>query len=258
MLRVSRLNIAPVRSLGLETREEIRVEATGVAEDRRFFVTDADNRLVDQLIAPTMVQVSAWTDPDATILRLTFPDGRVIEDEVRLAEPIETPIHGRTGVGHVVDGPFGAALGALLGKDVRVVRCDRPGGTRTKSPVTLVSDGSLDVLGAALGVGAVDARRFRMLVELDGGGPHEEDTWVGGRIGLGGTILRVSGAVPRCAMTTHDPNTGDRDFDTLHAIKAYRGLVNGKDLMFGVYGEVDQPGTIRLGDEVTVLEPQLV
>lgn len=258
MPRVSRLNIAPVRSLGLETREEIRVEAAGVAEDRRFFVADADNRLVDQLIAATMVQVSAWTDPDATILRLTFPDGRVIEDEVRLAEPIETPIHGRTGVGHVVDGPFAAALGDFLGKVVLVVRCDRPGGTRTKSPVTLVTDGSLDALGAALRVGAIDARRFRMLVELDGGGPHEEDTWVGGRIGLGETILRVSGAVPRCAMTTHDPATGDRDFDTLHAIKEYRGLVNGKDLMFGVYGEVEQPGTIRLGDEVKILEPQLV
>ncbi len=256
MPRVSRLNIAPVRSLGLESRDEIRVEAKGVVEDRRFFVADADNRLVDQLIAAAMVQVSAWTDPDATVLRLTFPDGRVVEDGVRLAEPIETPIHGRTGVGHVVDGPFAAALGEFLGREVRVVRCDRPGGTRVKSPVTLVTDGSLAVLGAALGVGAVDARRFRMLVELEGGGPHEEDTWVGGRIGLGGTILRVSGAVPRCAMTTHDPDTGDRDLDTLHAIKAYRGLVDGKDLMFGVYGEVERPGTIRLGDEVTILGPQ--
>ena len=256
MPRVSRLNIAPVRSLGLESRNEIRVEAKGVAEDRRFFVTDADNRLVDQLIAATMVQVSAWTDPDATVLRLTFPDGRVIEDQVRLAEPIETPIHGRTGVGHVVDGPFGAALGEFLGKDVRIVRCDLPGGTRVKSPVTLVTDGSLDALGAALGVGAVDARRFRMLVELDGGDAHEEDTWVDHRIALGETILRVSGAVPRCAMTTHDPVTGERDLDTLHAIKEYRGLVNGKDLMFGVYGEVERPGTVRVGDEVTVLGPQ--
>ncbi len=256
MPHVSRLNIAPVRSLGLESRDSIRVEANGVAEDRRFFVTDANNRLVDQLIAATMVQVSAWTDPDAAVLRLTFPDGRVIEDDVRLGDHVETPIHGRTGVGHVVDGPFADALGAFLGKDVRVVRCDRPGGTRIKSPVTLVSDGSLDAIGAVLGVGDVDARRFRMLIELDGGGPHEEDTWVGGRIALGETILRVSGAVPRCAMTTHDPKTGERDLDTLHAIKEYRGLVDGKDLMFGVYGEVDQPGTIRVGDVVTVLGSQ--
>ena len=170
MPRVSRLNIAPVRSLGLESRDEIRVEAKGVLEDRRFFVTDAGgDRIVDQLIAGTMVQVAAWTDPDATVLRLTFPDGRVVEDDVRLAEPIETPIHGRTGVGHVVDGPFAAALGEFLGRDVVLVRCDRPGGTRIANAVTLVTDGSLDALGAALGVGAVDARRFRMLIELEGG-----------------------------------------------------------------------------------------
>lgn len=253
MPRVARLNIAPVRSLGLESREEILLGPLGVAEDRRFFVIDEGGRLVDQLIAGEMVQVAAWTNPDATVLRLTFPDGRVCEDEVRLDGPIEAPIHGRVGIGHVVDGPWGDVLGAFLGRPVRIVRCDRIGGTRRAHPATLVTDGSLDALGAALGVGAVDARRFRMLIELEGGGPHEEDAWVGGRIGLGETILRISAPIPRCAMTTHDPETGARDLDTLHAIKEYRGLVDGKDLMFGVFGEVEQPGRIRLGDAVRVV-----
>jgi uncharacterized protein YcbX len=257
MPRVRRLNIAPVRSLGLESRDEIRLETKGVLEDRRFFVADATgNRIVDQLIAGTMVQVAAWTDPDATVLRLTFPDGRVVEDEVRLAHAIETPIYGRTGIGHVVDGPFAAALGEFLGRDVLLVRCDQPGGTRIANAVTLVTDGSLDALGAVLGVGAVDARRFRMLIELEDGAAHEEDTWIGGRIALGDTVLRITAGVARCAMTTHDPDTGHRDLDTLHGIKAYRGLVDGKDLMFGVRGDVERTGTIRLGDEVSVLGSQ--
>jgi uncharacterized protein YcbX len=117
----------------------------------------------------------------------------------------------------------------------------------------LVSDGSLDALAAVLGVGDVDSRRFRMLIELEGAGAHEEDTWVGGLIGLGATVLRISAPVARCAMTTHDPETGQRDHDTLRAIKEYRGQVDGKDLMFGVWGEVETPGVIRLGDEVRVL-----
>lgn len=96
-------------------------------------------------------------------------------------------------------------------------------------------------------------RNARMLIELDGDEPHVEDRWVGGRIELGGTILRVSAPVPRCAMTTHHPETGERDLDTLRAIKDYRGLVDGKDLMFGVWGEVLQPGTIRIGDAVKVV-----
>ena len=205
MPRVARLSIAPVRSLGLEHRDEIQVEPNGVLEDRRFYVIDAGGRLVDQLIAASMVQVTAWTDPQATRLRLSFPDGTVVEDEVRPAEAIETEVHKRTAVGHVVDGPWAAPLSAFLGREVRVVRCDRPGGTRTKHPTSLVTDGSLAALGAALGVGDVDSRRFRMLIELGDGAAHEEDTWVGCRVGLGGTILRISAPVPRCAMTTHDP-----------------------------------------------------
>ena len=254
MPRVARLNIAPVRSLGLESREEILLGPDGVAEDRRFYVIDAGDRLVDQLTASEMVQVASWTDPDATVLRLTFPDGRVVEDEVRLDEAIETHIHGRTAIGQIVDGPWGAALSTHIGRHVRIVRCDRIGGTRSAHPATLVSDGSLEALGAVLGVGDVDARRFRMLIELEGGAAHEEDTWVGGRIGLGETVFQISAPVPRCAMTTHDPETGARDLDTLRAIKDYRGQVDGKDLMFGVWGEVETPGVIRLGDEVRVLD----
>jgi uncharacterized protein YcbX len=253
MPHVARLNIAPVRSLGLETREEIMLGPLGVAEDRRFFVIDDHGRLLDQVVLGEMVQVGAWTNPEATVLRLTFPNGIVCEDEVRLDGPIEAEVHGRVAIGHIVEGPWGEALGAFLGRPVQIVRCDRVGGTRRAHPATLVTDGSLDALGAVLGVGDVDARRFRMLIELEGGDAHEEDTWLGGRIGLGETVLRVSGQVARCAITTHDPDTGKRDYDTLRAIKEYRGQISGKDLMFGVWGEVETPGRIRRGDEVRIL-----
>jgi len=253
MPRVSRLNIAPVRSLGLESREEILLGPDGVAEDRRFYVIDADGRLVDQLIAGSMVQVRAWTDPGATRLHLTFPDGQVVEGEVGLADPIETTIYRRTAIGHIVEGPWGPALSGFLGRAVRLVRTDRIGGTRAKHPATLVTHASVDALAATLGKGAVDARRFRMLIELDGDVAHEEDSWIGRRIALGEAVLRISAPVARCAMTTHDPDTGLRDFDTLHAIRAYRGLADGKDIMFGVFGEVEQPGRIALGDAVRVV-----
>ncbi len=78
MLSVSRLSIAPVRSLGLEHPEEIVVTETGVVEDRRFFLADDANRLVDRLVVGELVQIAAHTDPAASTLRLTFPDGRVV------------------------------------------------------------------------------------------------------------------------------------------------------------------------------------
>ena len=119
MPRVSRLNIAPVRSLGLEHRDEVELGERGVLEDRRYYVVDGNGRLVDQLTDGSMVQVKAWTDPDATRLRLTFPNGTVVEEVVSLDGPIETAIYKRTAVGHVVTGPWAAPLGEFLGKDVQ-------------------------------------------------------------------------------------------------------------------------------------------
>jgi uncharacterized protein YcbX len=253
MPRVARFSIAPVRSLGLEHPREIALTELGVVEDRRFYLIDDAGRLVDRLVVPRLVQVAAHTDPAATSLRLELPDGQVVEDDVRLAEPVETPIHGRTGVGRIVDGPWAHPLSDFAGLRLRIVRTDRPGGTRTKHPATLLTDGSVARLGAQLGVEGMDPRRFRMLIDLEDGAAHEEDRWVGGRIALGEAILQISAPVPRCAITTQDPRTGERDLDTLRAIRDYRGLANGKDLLFGVWGEVERPGAIRLGDEVRVL-----
>ena len=256
MPAVARLNISPVLSLGLEHRDSIDVGPRGVVEDRRFFIVDDADRLIDQLLVDSMVQVSAWTDPDATTLRLTFPDGRVVEDDVALGAAFDSIIRKRPTQGNEVGGPFAAAISDFVGRSVRLIRADRPGATRGDGAVSMVTDASLDRLGHQLGVGDVDGRRFRMLIDLTGDVAHEEDGWIGHRVELGETILRVSGAIPRCAMTTHDPDSGERDYDTLHAIKEYRGFAgpDGKDLMFGVYGEVERTGTIRVGDEVRLLD----
>jgi uncharacterized protein YcbX len=253
---VTHLNIAPVASLGLEARERIDLTERGVAEDRRFFIVNDTDRHIDQLTAARMVQVAAWTDAEGTSLRMTFPDGGVVEDDVRLGAAYAGSVYKHPVNGHVVEGPWADALSAFLHRPVRIIRCDEPGGTRADGRASLMTAASLDRLGHHLGVGGVDGRRFRMLIQLSGETPHEEDGWIGKQVELGETILRITGAVPRCAMTTHDPDSGERDLDTLHAIREYRGLTgeSGKDLMFGVYGDVDRPGSIRLGDAIRVLD----
>src|SRR3954449_5873257 len=171
MPRAVRFSIAPVRSLGLEHPEAIELTDRGVLEDRRFFLADDKNRLVDKLVIPTLSQITTHTDPDPTHLRMTFPDGTVVEDEVRVTDPIEIPIHGRTGVGHIVDGPWGPPLSAFAGRPITLVRCDRPGGTRNGNAVSLVGDGSLSELARRANVDAVDGRRLRVLLRARGDHP---------------------------------------------------------------------------------------
>ena len=99
----------------------------------------------------------------------------------------------------------------------------------------------------------VDGRRFRMLFTLSGCRPHEEDEWEGRLLRIGEAVVRAGGPVDRCAMTTRDPDTGARDLDTLGLIRSYRGLSERRTLDFGVYGEIVEPGRVRVGDTV---EPQ--
>jgi uncharacterized protein YcbX len=206
--------------------------------------------------------VAAETNAEATWLRLKSPDGRVIEGEVRLDEPVRTEIYGRLAVGHVVGGPWAAALTPFARRPVLLVRCDRPGGTRiradeehVRNAVSLVSDGSLAELARQLGVERVDGRRFRMLVEVEGAGAHEEDTWIGGSVAVGSAVLSITKPDARCAITTQNPDTGERDLDTLRTLLRYRGFRLGdpeRKIDFGVLGEVLRPGTISVGDEVRV------
>jgi MOSC domain-containing protein len=68
---------------------------------------------------------------------------------------------------------------------------------------------------------------------------------------VGDVLLRVTGNVGRCALTTRQPDTGVVDFKTLHHLKTYRGDVTTTEpLPFGVHARVLEPGRVRLGDAV--------
>jgi uncharacterized protein YcbX len=93
-----------------------------------------------------------------------------------------------------------------------------------------------------------------MTIEIEGvSRPHEEDSWAGREVRVGEVLLRVGTPVPRCVVTTLDPATGRRDFPTLRVIRDYRGLNAERELEFGVYAEVVEPGEARVGDPVEPL-----
>jgi len=80
---------------------------------------------------------------------------------------------------------------------------------------------------------------------------YAEDGWIGRDIRVGEAIVRVAGNVGRCAVTTHDPDTGRRSFDTLHALQRHRGHVTTSEpLPFGVWADVVQAGSVAVGDRV--------
>jgi uncharacterized protein len=247
---VARISTTPVKSLLLHHPDEILLEPFGVATDRRFYLIREDGRLLAGLHHGPLALVRADWDPGPDRLRLTFPDGEVVEGEVRLSEPSVTDFWGHRVGGRVVEGPWADAITAYAGRLVRLVKADEPAGGVDVEPLTLVSSESIAELARRAGRDAVDGRRFRMLLEIEGCDPHEEDTWSGRRARLGEALVEIGGPVPRCATTTRDPSTGKRDFDTLREIAAYRGKREGKKIDFGVYARVVEPGRVRVGDPV--------
>ena len=89
-----------------------------------------------------------------------------------------------------------------------------------------------------------------MMFEIDGVAAHEEDEWIGSPVRIGEAVVVVNGDVGRCVVTSHDPDGGVTDLDTLGVLARYRREGRAEPLPFGVYGTVVTPGSVKVGDTV--------
>ncbi|MEO5633162.1 MOSC N-terminal beta barrel domain-containing protein [Gaiella sp.] len=250
---VSEIAYCPVKGLALTLHDTVDLELTGVRDNRRFHLVGTDGRLANGKRAGALVQIAATCDPDGTALALRFPCGSVIESEVALGAPIVTDFYGRPAGGRLVEGPFAQALSDFVGRDLRLVRLDEPGAGSdrgSEGSVSLVSTATLERLALEAERETIDSRRFRMLFTITGVGEHEEETWLGRTVAIGDAIVRLEDVVGRCAVTTQDPDTGVPDLDTLRILKRYRPTGGAEPLPIGVWGQVEQPGVVRIGDAV--------
>ena len=251
MITVDAIYTAPVKSLGLAQPERVRVDVEGIIEDRRFHLVDSNGTLLTQREVGPLAQVKADYSVDPEWLRLRFPDGDTIEGSIDVGERVTTSIFGRDVAGRIVTGDWNAALSDFCGRPVRLVYSDQPGQCYDDYPISILSQTSVETLDK-LGPGTVTitGNRFRPNFMLGGCQPHEEDTWLNHVIQIGeDLILRIVARDPRCAITTHDPETGARDVDTLRLILSYRPDPGAA--YFGVFGIVEHAGEVSLGAQVT-------
>jgi uncharacterized protein YcbX len=179
----------------------------------------------------------------------------VLDEKIALGPEVATQFYGDTKTARLVDGQWSDVLSDLAGKPLRLVEAgdegavDRgPGGA-----VSVISAASLERLAQEGGLDGVDARRFRMLIEVDGLEAHAEDAWVGSTVRLGEALVGFEGHAGRCNITTRNPVTGNVDAPTLKILGRYRRDVESTEpLPFGIYGRVLEPGAVRVGDAVAV------
>ncbi len=115
---------------------------------------------------------------------------------------------------------------------------------------TLHSRESLAELAKASDLAEISELRFRSNIAIEGASAWEEFEWIGRTIRIGGIQFRVRKAVTRCLATHANPITGERDIDVMGTLTR---IVGQEQPQFAVSIAAKNPGTIHLGDEVTIM-----
>jgi MOSC domain-containing protein len=252
---VAGLAITPVKGMRIAAVEQIELGEWGARGNRVFYVVDDRARLVNGKQLGALHTIVPEYDPDAGTLALTFPDGSRAAGTVQYDATVATRFFSQPRDARKLRGPWSEALSAFVGRPLTLVEAEIAVDRGREGSTSIISRSSLRRLADIARRDAVDARRFRMLIEIDGVGAHEEDGWVGRRVRVGEATLAMHGHVGRCLTTSRDPESGDVDLPTLDVLGSYRRELDSTEpLPFGIYGEVLQGGTVRLGDAVELAD----
>jgi uncharacterized protein YcbX len=245
---ITALSLAPVKGMRIQRADALELGPTGARDDRRFCVVDPDGALLLTTRTPRLLQVEPrWEDG---VLALRLPDGtEVAEEPVLGARATTANYEGRQIRGRLVGGALAAAVAEHLDRPAQLFARDEDQRLADDAPVSLMSAASLAALGQELGGAAPDPRRFRMTIAIDGVGAWEEHGWGGLELSAGAAVLRGIEPVPRCVVTTRDPEAGTPDAPVTAALARLRGK---REVRFGIWCDVVAPGRVRVGDAVAL------
>jgi len=229
---VSELWRYPVKSFRGERLDELVVDGRGVLGDRAFAVRDANGKFGSGKTTRRFRLLRGLLDFAAR----TEDDGVVVE--------------GRDGAVFRVGDP---ALDALLSERYGEPLAVLPEGAVPHfdvGPVHLVTTSSLGWVADGYGGTAGDSRRYRpnLVLSVPEPGLLEEGR-SGAVVAIGPCVLRVSGPAERCVMVNNARDELAADPGVL------RFLVERNGTNLGVYADVVETGTVRVGDPVRVSLP---
>lgn len=185
--------------------------------------------------SPALAAIRAILHADGETVTLTHPD----RPTIRLAPDHE----GAAFIDWVAP-----LVPADRAQPVRVLRSGARGFTDTPEPtISLCNHSSHRAVSQRIGR-ELSPLRWRGNIWLDGLGPWEEFEWIGRRLRLGTAEIEVIERIVRCTATMANPETGQRDADTLKTLNEGWGHQD-----FGIYAVVTRPGTIQPGARCEVL-----
>ncbi|MGW0808221.1 MOSC domain-containing protein [Nonomuraea sp. NPDC002799] len=241
---VDSLWVYPVKgAVGVPAGEVGVLPGTGVPHDRSLAIARGDQPVPPRTAwRPRSAFMQVARDPDMTQVTVTMLGAGVVELRHR-AHPDGPPVRS--------DQPQEdqeAVLRQWFGDPgLRLVHADASGlWDLPDTELSLLNLASVRALERLTGC-ALDTRRFRANVHLDGLPAFAELSWVGRRIRLGDCEVEVIRPIQRCRATSANPGTGERDLELPSMLARAVGHPH-----LGVYARVAEPTRLRAGATVVV------
>lgn len=235
----------PVKSLRGEPIDTARVEADGVAGDRRWGIRDQrTRRILTARRRPELLGASATYRGDEPVI--TLPDGRTVtgpggHTDRQLSAWLASPVSLVPSSGEAGRAEFFADA---TDDTSEAVEFTMPVGRYVDAaPLLILTTASLRTAAGHHPNGTWDVRRFRpnVVIEVEGDG-WVEDSWVGRQIQIGAVTLVPTQPCVRCTMVTRSQPGLATDVDVFRTLaRHHRGL-------FGVWSDVVVPGSLSVGD----------
>jgi uncharacterized protein YcbX len=254
----------PIKSCAGTALDSATLDARGFEHDRRWMVVDAAGGFRTQRELPRMALIRPSIREGALTLTaegmpglslgLTAPGSRltvgVWKDTVEAIDQGEAAAEWFT---------------RFLAEPLRLVRFDDAVDRRVEQayavrpedqvgfadayPLLIGNEASLGELNTRLAE-PLPMRRFRPNIVVSGAAAYAEDRW--SRVRVGNVDIAVVKPCARCAITTVNPDTAEKGKEPLTTLATYRKQAGG--VMFCENAIHLGPGTLRVGDELRVME----
>ena len=230
----------PVKGLNGEPLERVTLTpGQGIPDDRRFVIayglgTGARPGFFQLTQEERLAQLRVAYDPNGPTLTISRQGRQVVS-----ADPCDQ-------TGRMLLNQFFAGFLAGSPRGTPSFR-ETDGGNRDAAlpnPVSIINLASVRDL-ERVARQAVDPRRFRGNILIDGLPAWTEFAWLDREIRIGGARLRVLDRIERCAATNVNPDSAERDMNIPLTLRKGFGHID-----MGVYAEVLESGEVKPGDEV--------
>ncbi|MEO8431080.1 MAG: MOSC domain-containing protein [Acidobacteriota bacterium] len=220
----------PIEPLGGEAANVAPVSGSGLLGDRAYV-------LCDEATGEPVLTGSAPL--------ILFYGARFLDDMVERDLDTWTRVRDPSGAEMPIGDPrWLEDLGRLLGRPLSL----RPRAVDAAAgPLRLITRATLRLAERSYGAPLEPLRvRANLLVEVPDGKAFEEDKWVGRRIGIGDTVLEITGPAADCFVSDFESEIPRGDAAML------RGLVGVRRGHLGVAARAIAGHRIRVGDPVAL------